>query len=213
VSKHLAVALVAAVLAAAPSAARAQAPGQFTSAETLPVNGHMFGGYLVASNNVVGGLAQLRLSFYPGVDFGFQGGLSRLNYAGGDRTSLHLGTDLRVRLRAASSEFPFDLAVGGALGVETGDDLNNLSVGPIGVISRSFGPTTSGGLTTYAGAGLMFSSVDAGSLKETNLTVPLRLGALFKAAPELHLVSEIEFLVGDDFNDDVSFTVGVNLPF
>lgn len=211
--KLLPAAVLAAALAAAPGIARAQAPGQFTGAEILPVNGHLFGGYLVASNNVVGGLAQLRLSFYPGVDFGFQGGLSRLNYAGGDRTSLRLGTDIKVRVRAASADFPYDVALGGALGVETGDDINNLSVGPMGVISRSFGQTPTGGFITYGGAGLAFSSIDASGLKETNLTVPLRLGAIFKVAPGLQLVSEIQFLVADDFNDDVSFTVGVNLPF
>ncbi len=205
--------VVTAILAAIAGAARAQAPGQYTGAEVLPVNGHMFGAYLVASNNVVGGLAQLRLSFYPGVDFGFQGGLNRLNYVGGDRTTLKLGTDLKVRLRSAAETFPFDVAAGAALGVETGDDLSNLAVGPVGVISRSFGGPQSVGFSAYGGAGVMFSSVHAGKLKETNLTVPLRLGAIFRAAPGLHLMTEIQFLVGDDFNDDVSFTAGVNMPF
>lgn len=212
-TKQLSAALVAAMLLCGSGAALAQIPGQFAGAEVLPVNGHVFGAYLVASNNVIGGLAQLRLSFYPGIDFGFQGGLARINYAGGDRTTLRLGTDVKVRVRAATEDSPYDIAVGGALGVETGDDLNNLSVGPVAVVSRSFARTTAGGFTTYAGLGATFSSIDAGKLKETNLTVPLRLGAIFKAAPGIHLVSEIQFLVGDDFNDDVTLTAGVNLPF
>jgi len=213
VTRHTPAALLAAALLCGSGAAFAQVPGNFTGAEILPVNAHMFGGYLVASNNVVGGLAQLRLSFYPGVDFGFQGGLARLNYTGGDRTSLRLGTDLKVRVRAATEQSLYDIAVGGALGVETGDDLSNLAVGPVVVASRSFGASSTGGFMTYAGVGAMFSSVDAGKLKETNLTVPLRIGALFKASPGIHLVTEIQFLVGDNFNDDVSFTAGVNMPF
>src|SRR5258705_6644118 len=76
VTKHVPAALFVAALFCGSGAAFAQVPGQFTGAEILPVNAHMYGGYLVASNNVVGGLAQLRLSFYPGVDFGFQGGLA-----------------------------------------------------------------------------------------------------------------------------------------
>src|SRR4029077_6858714 len=63
------------LLAATPALVRpaaAQVWGQYTSAETVPVNGHMFGGYLHASSNFLGLLAQLRLSFYPNVDFGFQ---------------------------------------------------------------------------------------------------------------------------------------------
>ena len=48
-------------------AAHAQVLGQFTGAETLPVNGHMMGAYLHSSQNVVGLLGQLRMSFYPDV--------------------------------------------------------------------------------------------------------------------------------------------------
>jgi hypothetical protein len=213
VTKLIPAAFLLAVLCCVPAPASAQIPGPFVGAEILPVNGHLFGAYLVASDNVVGGLGQLRLSFYPGVDFGFQGGLARLNYSGGDRTSLRLGTDVRVRIRAATEASPYDVSVGGVLGVETGDDLNNLSVGPVALVSRSFGGSSTGGFTTYAGLGAVFASVDAGKLKETNLTVPLRLGALFKAGPGLHLVTDIQFLLADDFNDDVTFTAGVNLPF
>ena len=78
-----------------PATAGAQAFGQFTAAQTLPVNGHLAGGYIQSSSSQLGVLGQLRLSFYPGVDFGFQGGFSRHDYAGGDRTTLSLGTDLK----------------------------------------------------------------------------------------------------------------------
>ena len=62
------------VLLAAPVTAGAQVFGQYMGAEIVPVGGHLFGGYLQASQDQLGLLGQLRLSFYPGVDFGFHGG-------------------------------------------------------------------------------------------------------------------------------------------
>ena len=122
--------LAAALLIAVP--ATAQVFGQLNSAEVLPLNGHQAGFYLNAGDNALGGLAQLRLSLYPGIDFGFQGGLERVTWKGADRTALRLGSDLRVAVAHSGEGFPFDIAVGGGLGVETSDNYHVLTLMQIG---------------------------------------------------------------------------------
>lgn len=194
--------------------AGAQIFGQFTSAETLPVNGHLFGGYLNASENVLGGLVQLRLSFYPGVDFGFNGGLSRLNTGGGsNRTILRVGGDVKFAVAKRSDSYPVDVAIGGALGVESGDDVNVLTLGPTAVASRAFAMGANGGFAPYAGLGLLFSHRDALGLKNSDFSLPIRLGAELRVSTELRIIAEVHLRLLDDFNDDVGFATGVNMPF
>lgn len=205
-------ALAAAVLLGATPAANAQVWGQYSGAETVPMNGHMFGAYLNSSENVVGLSAQLRLSFYPGVDFGFQGGLTRVDVGDGDRTTLRLGTDLKVGVAHVSETLPVDIAAGGALGVESGDDWQVLTVGPQLVASRLLGGADRGA-TVFAGVGFMFSNLDVGDESSTDFSVPVRTGAEWRVAPDVRLTGELQLRLGDDFNDDLGFSVGVNLPF
>jgi hypothetical protein len=204
--------LVAALGAAAP--ARAQVFGQFSGAETVPTNGHVFGAYLNASDNVVGGLAQLRLSFYPNVDFGFQGGLTRLDPGGtsADLTTLRLGGDLRWQVEHHAQGAAMDVAVGAVLGVEVADNLKNISVGPTVVASRNLG-VGSGGIVPYAGMGLLFISRDAFGVKDSDISVPLRLGMEARLTQDFRIVAELQLFVADRYNDDVGFATGVNLPF
>src|SRR5512143_2653918 len=152
------VALAAALLPAGP--ARAQVFGQYVPADILPVNSRVFGAYVDFSENVVGALGQLRLSFYPNIDFGFQGGLARLDTGPSTKTTVRLGGDLRFGAGTVAQGMPVDLAVGAALGVQTGDDYTILSLGPEAVASRTFGFTPNASVVPYAGAMLMFSSVD-----------------------------------------------------
>lgn len=206
-----AAALVVGLLVAVP--AGAQVFGQLTGAETLPVNGRLFGAYLQSSENVFGLLAQLRLSFYPNVDFGFRGGFARQDFVGGNRTTLRMGTDLKINVAHAGESSPVSLAVGGDLSVETGDDFNVLTVGPSVVASRDLAAGQSLSLAPYVGLGLAFSSVDVGSLNDTDISVPLRIGADLRASDQLHIVAELQLQLWDSFNDDVGFCAGVNLPF
>ena len=97
---------------ALPRAASAQVFGQFIGATPLPVNAHLFGAYLQSSENVLGLLGQLRLSFYPGVDFGFAGGFARQDFKGGNRTTLRLGTDHKYQVVAPSPEYPYAGSIG-----------------------------------------------------------------------------------------------------
>jgi hypothetical protein len=213
VIRTLAAAVVAAWLLAAP--AQAQVFGQLSPAETLPVNGHAFGAYVNASENALGLLAQLRLSFYPDVDFGFRGGLTRLDLGptASDRTLLRLGLDVRWLVARASDTFPVDLAVAATLGVERADDFNILSLGPAVQASHLFPMGQGGGVAPYAGLGLAFSDRSILGLDDTDFSVPLRFGAEFRFTPEIRIVGELQLPLGDDYEDGLGFATGVNLPF
>jgi len=203
---------IAATLAGA-GTAHAQAFGQFTGAEVLPVNGRMFGAYVHASENVVGLMSQLRLSFYPGMDFGFQGGMARQYFSGGDRTTIRLGADLKFNVHPPSDSLPFAIAAGANVGVETGDDFSLLSLGPSVVASRRFGVGGSSSVMPYVGLGLSFKRIDVGPTDDTDVSLPVRLGGEFQIAPQLRLLLELQLNLADSVNDNVSIVGGVNLPF
>ena len=85
---------------ALPATASAQVYGQFGNTNPVPVNGRVAGAYVQSSENVLAMLAQLRLSFYPSVDFGFMGGFARQDYGTDNRTTLRLGSDLKYQVVA-----------------------------------------------------------------------------------------------------------------
>jgi hypothetical protein len=208
--KRFRIGLLIVAVCLAPRPAGAQAYGQFTGAECVPMGGHLFGGYVEASSNTLGLLAQLRLSFYPHVDFGFLGGLTRTDIGDGNVTTLRLGTDLKCQVVHAG---PADLSLGGALGVETGDNIHLLTVGPTVVASRAYGPPTGAGITPYAGLGLLFTNAEIHKHESTDFSIPFRFGAEFRLAPEVRLMAELQLRASDEINDDVYFVTGVNLPF
>jgi hypothetical protein len=205
--------LVWAASLAIPAASSAQVFGQFTSAPTIPVNTRLFGGYLQSSSNVLGLLAQLRLSFYPDVDFGFQGGFARQSLESGDRTTLRLATDLKYQMLHATTAAPYSISVGGGLGVEAGDSWNVISLGPCVVGSRSFTGSDALGFTPFVSAGLLFTNINVESLNESDFSMPLRLGSELRMNSQITLTAELQFRVSDDFNDDTGFSVGVSSPF
>ena len=210
--KLLFVALFVAGLAPAP-AVHAQVFGQYAPAEVLPVNARLGGAYVNFSENVVGALGQLRLSFYPNVDFGFQGGLARLDLGATTKTSLRLGTDVRFGVTKANAGSPVDIAVGGGLGVETSDNYSVLKLGPSIVASRTFPFSGNSSVAPYAGAMLCFSSVDVGNRNETDFSAPLRLGAELRAIPGMRITAEFQLHLAADFGDHTALSVGVNFPF
>ncbi len=193
--------------------ASAQVFGQYTSADILPVNSRLAGAYLDLSSNVVGLLGQLRLSFYPNVDFGFQGGFGRLDLGSSSKTTLRLGGDFRIGAGQPSESFPLKLAVGGALGVETSDQYHVLRLGPTAVVSHAYAFSSTASIAPYAGTMLSFASVDIGGENQTDFSVPIRLGAELRAIPGVQVAAEFQWRLGDDFADRTAFTGGVNLPF
>ncbi len=211
--KHRFAILAAAAVLALPAAAPAQTYGQFTGAQTLAPGGHMAGGYLFSSSNTLGVLGQLRLSFYPNVDFGFQGGFARQDYRGGNRTTLRLGADLKYQVMQPTSAYPYALAVGGNLGVESGDHWNIVNVGPSVVGSRTFNGSGELTFTPFVGAGINFANINVGPINQSDVSLPLRVGSEMKLNQQLTLTAELQLRLSDDFNDDVGFAVGVNSPF
>ena len=218
IKKFAALALLASL--ALPGAALAQAFGQFTGAQTLAPNTHLGGGYLQSSSGVIGLLGQLRLSFYPGVDFGFQGGFARQDFGSNNRTTLRLATDLKYQVTQPTTEYPYSISIGGGLGVESGDHWNVISVGPSIVGSRSYAGNGTLVFTPFVSIGMLFTNANIGSLNETvlprnetDLSLPVRFGSELRLSQQLSLTGELQLRLSDDLNDDVGFSVGVNSPF
>jgi hypothetical protein len=204
-------AILAVIVLARP--AEAQIFGQLTGAEPIPTDARLFGVYLQTSENQVGLLSQLRLSFYPNIDFGFQGGLTRVDYTGGDRSLAQLGTDVRFGLGQQSQGRMLSSSIDGAIALESGDDYHTLTLGVIGAVSHKFPLGESSAATPYAGLGVGFQSTEIADNDNSDMYVPLRLGALFKIGAVLDAVTELQFRLSDDVNDDFALLFGANFPF
>jgi len=82
------------------------------------------------------------------------------------------------------------------------------------VIATRFGiPLGSGSLTPYSSLGLSFENASFGSTSDNGVGVPLTLGAEYRPNATLGIVGQFLFQFGDSFQDDVTFGLGVNLPF
>lgn len=193
-------------------AARGQVFGQFGDARTLALNGRVAGAFLQASESSLGVVGQLRMSFHPGVDFAFQGGISRLDVGDVTRSAIRLGADLRLRVVESSLDLPIDVAVGGTVGVETADEYNLLSVGPTAVASHTF-DVNGMGLSPYFGAAVLFSRLDLGAFDQTDVSLGMRLGADFEFQPSLHALIELQPRFSDEFNDGFSVAAGIQTSF
>lgn len=197
-------------------AAHAQVFGQYTPAEILPVNARLGGAYVNFSKEVVGALGQLRLSFYPNIDFGFQGGLARFDLTTTSRTALRLGFDMRFGVAKATVGRPVDIAVGAGLGVDTSDRYSVFRIGPSAVASHAFPFAGSSSVTPFVGTMLCFTSWDVNDMADktgTDFSVPVRLGAELCAIPGTHITAEFQLRLGDAFADCTAFSTGIDFPF
>jgi hypothetical protein len=208
---------LAAVLLLAAGTAHAQFPSPYAGASLLQPGGHVFGAYVPISENAVGALAQLRLSFLPGVDFGFQGGLSRLDRNSGSKTLVRMGTDVRFRVAAESEARPVSMAVGAGLGVFSGDDYNVLTLGPNFLVSRSWRKGEAGEFSPFAGIGLSLATVNVGTFDDNDFSMPAKVGAEIGITPTARLVFELSTRLGADSRRELAnkaeFSLGANLPF
>jgi hypothetical protein len=198
-------------LAAAARPASAQVHGALTDAAVVPVNGRLGGTYLQFDQSSATLSGQLRMSFYQGFDFGFQGGLSRISANDNTRTSVRLGGDFRGQLAVQGPKFPLTVALGGALDVESADDFTILSVGPELDFSRTI--DDAGKWLWYGSASLLISRYDSGPAHDNDTSFPVRGGMEFRPTPDLRLLAEMQVAVSDAVRDDVSFTFGVLFPF
>lgn len=209
--KHAFAAILAVAVLGA-GTAHAQVFGQMGGARPLEMNGRRAGVMLQMGEQTLGLLGELRLSFYPGVDFGFQGGISRVDVGIGRRSAVRLGADFRTRLVQNTYEMPLDLALGGAIGIETADDYTLLSVAPVLQTSRTI-ELAGRPFTPYGGVSLLFSRLDVHGENQTDLGIGLALGASWEIQRDVHLVGELQPHFNDEFNDNFSALLGVQTAF
>ena len=153
--KRLLVPSIAASLLAIAAPTFAQVHGALSEARVVPVNARLGAAYLQFDKSSATLMGQLRLSFYPNLDFGFLGGLSRIDLGDNTRTSVRLAGDFRGQMATQGSAFPVNIVLGGTIGVESADDFTILSVGPLAVASRQLdnaGRWMGGGWRTAARA-------------------------------------------------------------
>jgi hypothetical protein len=200
------------LLLAAPTVAHAGAFTQHGGAVPLAMNTHAVGAYVFSSDDQLGLQGDLRMSIYPGVDFGFQGGLSRLSTDSGDRGLLRFGTDVQAEIRAGEG-MPLALGVGGAFGVEVGDDYVVLSVGPEFRISRSFALGQSAQVTPYGGMVIAFNRTDVNGQDQVDPAFPIRVGADFQTGGGIGFLMEFQLTKPHEFADDFLFSAGARMPF
>jgi hypothetical protein len=195
------------------NAAGAQVYGQFSGAQPVGMNARLFGAYASFTKSESELLTQLRLSFYPNVDFGFQGGLARVSVSDRSRTAVKIGGDFKGLVARRSESLPLDLSLGAAIGVSSAEDFNLLSVGPQFVASRTFGSGARPSLTAYAGVLLLFTRSDLDNSNDTDVSVPLRMGAEFAPSADIRLVLELQVAASDQINDDLKLSLGASFPF
>ena len=197
------------------SSAAAQVNGAFSEARVVPVDGHLGGVYLQFDQHSATLQGQLRLSFYDKLDFGFNGGLSRLNVNRVTRTSLRIGGDFRGQVATQGEQSPVTISLGAAIGVETADSFNQLSIGPQIALSRTL--DGAGRWIGYGGVALLVSRNETptatGSNKFNDTSFPVRAGVEFHPNPDLRLLGEFQVGISDEFRDDKSLTLGVLFPF
>lgn len=207
--KHILLALALCATVAMPAAA--QIHGAFSEATIVPVNGRLGGAYLQFDASSATLQGQLRLSFYPKLDFGFNGGLSRIDFGGNTRTSVRLGGDFRGQVASQTENSPLTVTLGGAIGVESADDFTILSVGPQLVLSRTL--DGAGRWVGYGGAALLLSRYDINSQSDTDTSFPVRAGVEFRPNVDMRILLEGQLGVSDEIRDDMAFTLGVLFPF
>ena len=209
--RSLAAAAMAVALACAASPALAQVYGILNDAKVVPLNGHLGGGYLQFDKSSATLMGQLRLSLYPNMDFGFVGGLSRLDIENDTKSSVRLATDFRGQITNQSADFPVSITLGAAIALESADGFSLLSVGPTAAASRVLDQANQ--WTATFGASLLLSRSEINGDRNTDTSLPLRLGLQYAPNADLRIMSEAQLGVSDNIRDDFQFTIGVLFPF
>ena len=196
-----------------PLRSHAQTFGLFTGGSVVPMEGHTLGGAVEFSGDLFAPMGQIRLSFQPGMDFGFQGGLGFYDFEGNSTTSVRLGADFKARVATQDAEFAVDVVLGAGIGIENADDLNVLRVGPSVVVSRAIGSLEDPKARPFAGLQFLFERDDVGDESESGLMVPFHFGSELRLTQGLRFCGEIQYRFGNDFGDDWAFTTGITTDF
>jgi len=195
-------------LGLAPSAAHAQVFGQFSGSSMLPMGKNQIGGFVEISSNLIGLMGQVRSSFQEKTDFGFQGGVGIYDRSGNNVTAVRLGADMRWLVRPRDERVKFDMVVGGGIGVETGDNLNILRLGPslmAGMPAGKFRP--------FGGVEMLFNREQVDNDNRSGITVPIHLGSEWNVAGGVKIYAELQWRVGNEFGDQTAISTGVTSTF
>jgi hypothetical protein len=211
--QHLLIAAAVAAGMLSAHAASAQVFGQYGGAQPIPVNTRLFGVYTGFTKSESELLSQLRLSFYPGVDFGFQGGLSRVSVNDNNRTAVKIGGDFKALVMKQGEAHFLDLSLGAALGISSAEDFNLLSLGPQAIASHEFRQGSKATFTAYTGAALLFTRADLNNGNDDDVSMPLRFGAEYRPTPDMRFLVELQVAASDQINDDLKLILGANFPF
>jgi hypothetical protein len=111
------------------------------------------------------------------------------------------------------STFPLDLSVGGALGMEIGDDYLLLGVGPEFRLSRTLPLGRSSMITPYGSVLIAFNRTDVGTDDKVEASFPVRIGADLKTSTGLGFLMEFQLTEPHSFADDFMFSAGAKMPF
>jgi hypothetical protein len=149
------------------------------------------------------------------MDFGFQGGIGIYDFGSSDVTAVRMGADFKVLAMPRDSTLLVDITAGAGIGVETGDNLNVLRVGPSVIASRGFfgGDPADPVIRPYAGLDLIFSREQVRGEKTSGLTVPIHLGSEIRIAHGIRVDAELQWRIGHRFGDTVAFSTGATTTF
>jgi hypothetical protein len=201
-------------LALAPVPAQAQVFGQFSGGSLLPMGKNAIGGYVELSDNLIGVLGQVRSSFQEKTDFGFQGGVGIYDRSGNNVTAVRLGADFRMLARPRDERVKVDLVFGAGIGVETGDDLNILRLGPSLIAGMPAGGTPDAPrFRPFGGIEMLFNREQVGDENRSGLTMPVHLGTEWMVAPGVKLYGELQWRVGNEFGDQTAISTGISSTF
>lgn len=143
-------------------------------------------------------------------DFGLEVLLDHFDPAGGDDAwRFGAAVDYKYAIVPLDTELPFDLAVDGGFGFQSGADITNINVPIGGIVSRPFALKSDRILEPYAAVYVIFSHTSfdppgPGSTDDTDLDVELRLGT------SIEVVAGTSAFVTVHIGDDEMFFMGVN---
>jgi hypothetical protein len=120
----------------------------------------------------------------------------------GDAT-LILGGSMHVQLTKATNELPFDMVLGGGIGVTTGDGTSLLRI-PVGVaIGHRFPLEGRYAITPFVHPRVSINRVSAGSVSNTETDIDLDIGAGFELTEQMQI--RLAAALGDGSGVGISF--------
>jgi len=120
----------------------------------------------------------------------------------GDAT-LIIGGSIHVQLMKATTELPFDMVLGGGLGITAGDGVSLFRI-PVGVaIGHRFPLEGRYAITPFVHPRISINRVSAGSVSNTETDIDLDIGAGFELSDQMQI--RLAAALGDGSGVGISF--------